>query len=135
MMTDNEIIKALGCCINGHCDDNCPFVETRESCHNLDSLILDLIKRQKAEIERLKDLNNQLESDIINVNMNLEHITQDFRLLKQEKSVVIAEANKELLSKARELSYTPSDWSRFEHPLMVELDDLETICEEMVGEG
>ena len=48
-LTDNEIIKALECCMNGHCDDDCPFRETREHCHNLDSLILDLINRLQAE--------------------------------------------------------------------------------------
>lgn len=52
-MTDNEIVKALECCMNGHCDDDCPFRKTREHCLNLDSLILNLINRQKAEIERL----------------------------------------------------------------------------------
>ena len=52
-MTDKEIIKALECCMNGRCDDECPFRETREHCHNLDSLILDLINRYEAEIERL----------------------------------------------------------------------------------
>ena len=57
-LTDNEIVKALECCINGHCDDGCPFRETREHCHNLDSLILDLINRQKAENERLKKENH-----------------------------------------------------------------------------
>ena len=53
-MTDKEIIKALECCMNGRCDDECPFRETREHCHNLDSLILDLINRQQAEIDRWK---------------------------------------------------------------------------------
>ena len=55
-MTDNEIIKALECCMNGHCDDDCPFRKTREHCLNLDSLILNLINRQKAEIERLQSI-------------------------------------------------------------------------------
>lgn len=57
-MTDNEIAKALECCsspkINA-CDD-CPF---HERCYNNDEFIekeaLDLIKRQKAEIERFKE--------------------------------------------------------------------------------
>ena len=52
--TDNEIIKASECCMNGRCDDDCPFRETIEHCHKLDSLIHDLINRQKHEIECLK---------------------------------------------------------------------------------
>lgn len=77
-MTDNEIIKALEGC----------------SCDTLE-LALDLINRQKAEIERLKDLNVVLETDNINANMNLEHITYEFDLLNQEKATVESKAIKE----------------------------------------
>ncbi len=54
-MTDNEIIKALECC----CGDNgcfgCPYTENH-GCRLLRNPIkdaLDLLNRQKAEIERL----------------------------------------------------------------------------------
>ena len=51
-MTDNEIIKALECCINDDCD-NCP--DTFGNCeHNAMRNAFDLIKRKDAEIERLK---------------------------------------------------------------------------------
>lgn len=54
--TDDEIVKALECCMYGRCDDNCPFFKKAvEKCNDLDSLILDLINRQKAEIESLKE--------------------------------------------------------------------------------
>lgn len=33
----------------------------------------------KSEVERLTDLNNQLECDIVNANMNLEHVTQELQ--------------------------------------------------------
>ena len=78
-MTDNEIIKALECCNrNGSCFQ-CPYdrasFEHEPDCASVMTAdALDLINRQKAEIERLKDLNNVLEIDIINANMNLEHI-------------------------------------------------------------
>lgn len=53
-MTDNEIIKALECCMDDDCD-NCP--DTFGNCeHNAMRNALDLINRQKAEIERLKNL-------------------------------------------------------------------------------
>ena len=52
-MTDNEITKALECCINDDCD-NCP--DTFGNCeHNAMRNALDLINRQKAEIERLNE--------------------------------------------------------------------------------
>ena len=50
-MTDNEIIKALEHCMNGLCGD-CAFADDKGFCPSLDALILDLINRQKAEIER-----------------------------------------------------------------------------------
>ena len=58
-MTDNEIIKALECCGSGHgnCND-CPY--DVETCITTEGKIflmkdaLDLINRQKAEIERLE---------------------------------------------------------------------------------
>lgn len=50
-MTDNEIIKALECCKKDDCD-NCP--NDFGNCYaNLSGYALDLINRQKAEIERL----------------------------------------------------------------------------------
>ena len=50
-MTDNEIIKALECCMKDDCD-NCP--NGFGNCeHNLAEASLDLINRQKAEIDIL----------------------------------------------------------------------------------
>ena len=60
-MTDNEIKKALECCINDDCD-NCP--DTFGNCeHNAMRKALDLINRQQAEIERLDAIGTRL-SDI-----------------------------------------------------------------------
>ena len=56
-MNDNEIIKALECCLAElcHCKE-CPrFVRGVDDCHvKLYNDSLDLINRQQAEIERLK---------------------------------------------------------------------------------
>ena len=59
-MTDNEIIKALEVCVGIHNDcDNCPLLEysqaTDECMTEAMSNALDLINRQKAEIERLQN--------------------------------------------------------------------------------
>ena len=53
-MTDNEIIKALECCIKNTCNE-CPFYKNwiTHRCGELRNLALDLINRQKAEMERL----------------------------------------------------------------------------------
>jgi histone H3/H4 len=58
-MTDNEIIKALECCSSGSygCENGCPLDKECDSPINGSEKImksaLDLINRQKAEIERL----------------------------------------------------------------------------------
>ena len=50
--TDNEIVKALEMCnYNADCD-NCPCVG---ECWNVNKYAIDLINRQKAEIESLKE--------------------------------------------------------------------------------
>ena len=59
-MTDNEIVKALECCARSECADckNCPLDSlNRNDCYSiiLHQHSLDLINRQKAEIERLKN--------------------------------------------------------------------------------
>ena len=55
-MTDNEIIKALKCCseTTGSECSKCPLLNVECSAYDLYKLALDLIKRQKAEIEGLE---------------------------------------------------------------------------------
>ena len=55
-MTDNEIIKALKCCIDCNCKECpcCRIIDGGINCTEIDKEeIFDLINRQKAEIERL----------------------------------------------------------------------------------
>ena len=63
-MKDNEIIKALENCIDGSCED-CPMC-SMEDCFktNLEKNALDLIKRQKAEIESLKEALKDLKREM-----------------------------------------------------------------------
>ena len=56
-MTDNEIIKALECCKTGDDCKGCPYYANgRYTCgEHFNEDVLDLINRQKAEIERLQN--------------------------------------------------------------------------------
>lgn len=59
-MTDEQIIKALECCCLGgmSCPNNCPLYDYEGNCwYQLKRPLLDLINRQKAEIERLEQEN------------------------------------------------------------------------------
>ena len=60
-MTDNEIIKALECCISPvHCNGRQYYYVNAECSRELIENALDLINSQKAEIERLKEENKIL---------------------------------------------------------------------------
>ena len=56
VMTDREIIKALGGCLAGGEDDCllCPLHGVEQCTYEKDCAVADLINRQKEEIERLK---------------------------------------------------------------------------------
>ena len=54
-MTDNEIIKALECCVNADCE-NCPSKTICDSdTERFVVKVFDLINRQKAEIEEYRN--------------------------------------------------------------------------------
>ena len=60
-MTDDKIRKALECCAGGELSEcignECPFFEPWEDCvQAMATEVLDLINRQKAEIDRLESL-------------------------------------------------------------------------------
>lgn len=66
--TDEEVIKALECCLlSNSCASHCPYDDGKDDCIECTSMLandaLDLIKRQKAEIERLKKSNDVLRED------------------------------------------------------------------------
>lgn len=68
-MTDNEIVKALECCMGFDCKE-CPYCddEAEECMGKLIVEALKLVNRQKAEIERLTYYNENLlcaNSDIL----------------------------------------------------------------------
>jgi hypothetical protein len=103
-LTNDGVIKALECfAIDKDFDERqcigCAFETKGLCCENasegIAKVALAVVNRQKAKIEALQMDNEQLQSDIVNANMNLEHIQYEYELLKQEKSVVIAEAIKE----------------------------------------
>lgn len=53
--TDEEVIKALECCANGECDE-CPYQDDSPCKEYLNNAALDLINRQRAEIESLNEI-------------------------------------------------------------------------------
>ena len=60
-MNDEQIVNALECCATAYDCPDCPFECDCGSMQNLKTATVDLINRQKAEIERLKRQNERLE--------------------------------------------------------------------------
>lgn len=157
MMTDNEIIRALECC-QGNADcANCPYYENNHyQCgNNFNKDVLDLINRQKAEIEALQKDKKQLESDIIIANNNYEHIKSiwenDYQKLSQViakwkdkyKRLVIqeedikAEAVKEFAERLKEYvePYDVTTGYKIIIVNAVEEETIDNLVKEMVGEN
>jgi uncharacterized protein Yka (UPF0111/DUF47 family) len=88
--TDDEIIKMLECCINDNCN-NCP--ETFGNCE-LTAMrnALDLLKRQKAEIERLEDKLDTIKQELVET---IPMIQEDIKTAKAE---AVKEVVNEILS-------------------------------------
>ena len=63
-MTDNEIIKALECCPQHIMCGHCPFRNVENCMSALYVDALDLINRQKAEIDELQRRNSELEIEL-----------------------------------------------------------------------
>ena len=84
-MKDNEIIKLLECC-SGKCEEdcqkNCPIEGVRERLRDIFKDSLDLINRQKAEIERLQD---------IIISNDEERLSSSAIMMKKEQELMHAE--------------------------------------------
>ena len=62
-LTDNEIIKALECCVLAKhiCPHDCPMLKNKECLESLRKNALDLINRLQAENERLRAVKKHID--------------------------------------------------------------------------
>lgn len=100
-MTDNEIIKALECCV-AETEDACvlcPLHDERWCVSTRNEAILDLIRRQKAEIERYERESNEA----FDKWRRLDERTKEryAELYEEAKVVVRAEAVKEFAERLK----------------------------------
>ena len=148
-MTDNEIIKALEICVSEEirCSE-CPFDEV---CGNFEIKdLLDLINRQKVEIEKLNTVNAEmheslrlacernkdLQAEIERLNglvadgdKAFNKMTELYNKAFNRCRKVKAEAIKELLDKIEKQAIPSED-----DVYWVELDDIYNLVKEMVGD-
>ena len=89
-MTDNEITKALECCVVECNCANCPLYEDKymsKECAEIEARALDLIKRQKAEIEDLREIVFMDRSEAIE-NLRAEAREEFAERLKEETKYI-----------------------------------------------
>ena len=131
-MTDAEIIKALECCTTkgAKCSD-CPAFKKvdRSDCKKYFRGAIDLINRQKAEIERLKNENDILSKNADTAFQDGLNEAQDL-YAEQVKAEIKSEAIKEFAEHLKE------KWSNnyYDSP-DVDFDEfVDNLLKEMVGE-
>lgn len=125
-MTDNEIIKRLNCCVKFECKE-CPY--NADGCDDITvTNIIDLIKRQQAEIDRLKMLFNDQQEIIADLEWTVEN--EGFKHLGKMYSELRAEAIKEFVErlKDRKTSYYDDDGWLEEY---VRLETIDKLVKEM----
>ena len=81
-MKDNDVIKALGCCKSGGCEDGCPFYADREKCVKLDDIVLDLINRQKTEIDILIRKKEALRDEIAELELKNSELEIELQAMR-----------------------------------------------------
>lgn len=120
-MTDNDIVKALECCKKPVPDCDCCPIERGDMCFDfLKEVALDLINRQKAEIERLKDM-----------------VSQNEGVLPEYEKFIKAEAIKEFAERLKESAIDADVYSGYRKELFekaVTVIEIDRILEEMTEE-
>lgn len=147
-MKDNDIIRALECCASSNYPEDCADCfyigcTSEKGCVvEMMSDALDLIKRQQAEIERLKSILIKF-LDEINIFGNKHNIdTTNFSLipiLEEEKNNLVkqikSEARKEFAERLhKELDFCAYDADEMRgviNNLLAEMDGKEKECESL----
>jgi hypothetical protein len=112
-MSDNEIVKALECCGKSSCK-GCPYLNKFPCNEFFPKDALDLINRQKAEMERLNEL------------LEIRH--KVFETKCEELEVAKAEAYKEFAERLKASIYSKYDEVLYAY-------EIDNLLKEMVGEG
>lgn len=144
-LKDEEIIKALECCSLpfNECA-GCPLYDDYPSC---EIHVIDLINRQKAEIERLRSMNQakldaihdlRAQNEILSKNADnafQEGLNECRELFEPE---IKAEAYKEFVERVKEASYKLvmcNNGIPISTSYQISLEELNKILNEMEGEN
>lgn len=125
------LCKTFRCCIEEDCD-SCPLYDFEiEHCEKQIKLqALSFIILQQAEIEKLKKIDNKIDSAgaVAALMAQKERLA---RFKNEWEREVRAEAVREFAEKLKKWKYQSSDWSHGEHPFVVEETDIDELVIEM----
>lgn len=133
--TDEEIIKSLECCVKSKTmrdclKSKCPFSKEWELCCSK-MLYLDLINRQKAEIERLKECPKCVyEYDGETMEYCVQGPCSNFKTVEQVKSEACKNFSQKLIKSSRLIAYA----NGFDIKAVVDVEEIVKILKETVGE-
>lgn len=124
-MTDNEIIKSLECCGGSNCHE-CPI----EGCtDDIFGNALNLIKRQKAEIERWKKKANTPFANVTFDENKLKEIVADaIENIEFNLNSVKSEAIIEFAERLKENYYFTDRWGK-----IITKSTVDNLVKEMAG--
>ena len=163
-MTDNEIIKALECCINSKfgCDEKCLFFDKDYGLAGCLQKFLDLINRQKAEIDILIRKKETLQDEVAELQAKNERLTEKvealgdpiesaqyelFELREENRELhkicnqaiktykeTKAEAIKEFAERLKDKTSYAKDVFDYTEKLVVNVEEIDNLVKEMVGD-
>ena len=101
-MTDEQIIKALECCLKAeHCVEDCPLYNSISCYDALARGVLGLINRQKAEIEQKDVQIGKLCDKLTSYKAEAERSNRDMLLISLELKSAKDEAVKEFADRLK----------------------------------
>ena len=123
-MTDNEIIKALECCIHDDYDycEECPYLKNKPCHEGLIQDAFNLINRQKAEIERL-------ETELGFAKAFRKETDAEFSLMHRKYGNMLKTAKAEAVKEFAERLKPRLGFGRY-----LSYDELDNLVKETVGE-
>lgn len=141
-MTDNEIIKALECCLDCNCKECpcCRIIDGGTYCTEIDEEeILDLINRQKAESEQWKEEANKYQNNWCESVKEIERLEKDRYIFKDGVLELIPRTDiEEIKSEAyKELAKRLKDRvvKKYEYTDIRVFNELDNLVKEMAGDN
>lgn len=128
-MTDNDIIKALECCVHQHCAE-CKLGGLTFCIDALSKYSLDLINRQKAENERLQHICAELSKENEEQDRAIINALHRMKVVRAEAIREFAERLRKHLQKRTEYDEGGWDVDLF----TVTEEDIDNLVKEMTEE-